>query len=78
VVAAGLLLAELIHLAVLKDAIGTVSEIADAGHRAEALVGLFLAAYLGLAGPVIGLGALIQITSPRVRMLRIASRPMMG
>jgi hypothetical protein len=39
-----------------KDVIGTVSEITDAEHRAEPLARLFLAAYLGLAGPVIGLG----------------------
>jgi MFS family permease len=52
-----------------KGAIGTVSEIALPEHRAEALAGLFLAAYLGLAGPVIGLGALTQITSTRVSLL---------
>jgi MFS family permease len=37
-----------------KGAIGTVSEIALPARRAEALAGLYLAAYLGLAGPVIG------------------------
>jgi MFS family permease len=52
-----------------KGAIGTVSEIALPGHRAEALAGLFLAAYLGLAGPVIGLGALTQVASTRVSLL---------
>jgi MFS family permease len=52
-----------------KGAIGTVSEISLPNHRAEALAGLFLAAYLGLAGPVIGLGALTQITSARVSLL---------
>jgi MFS family permease len=52
-----------------KGAIGTVSEISLPGHRAEALAGLFLAAYLGLAGPVIGLGALTQIASTRVSLL---------
>jgi MFS family permease len=52
-----------------KGAIGTVSEISLREHRAEALAGLFLAAYLGLAGPVIGLGALTQITSTRVSLL---------
>jgi hypothetical protein len=52
-----------------KGAIGTVSEISLPEHRAEALAGLFLAAYLGLAGPVIGLGALTQITSTRVSLL---------
>jgi MFS family permease len=52
-----------------KGAIATVSEIALPEHRAEALAGLFLAAYLGLAGPVIGLGALTQIASTRVSLL---------
>lgn len=52
-----------------KGAIGTVSEITPAEHRAEALAGVFLAAYIGLAGPVIGLGALTQIASTRVSLL---------
>ena len=52
-----------------KGAIGTVSEISLPEHRAEALAGLFLAAYLGLAGPVIGLGALAQVASARVSLL---------
>ena len=52
-----------------KGAIGTVSEISLPERRAEALAGLYLAAYLGLAGPVIGLGALTQIASMRVSLL---------
>ncbi len=52
-----------------KGSIGTVSEISLPDHQAEALAGLYLAAYLGLAGPVIGLGALTQITSTRVSLL---------
>ena len=52
-----------------KGAISTVSEIAVPERRAEALAGLFLAAYLGLAGPVIGLGALTQVASTRVSLL---------
>ena len=52
-----------------KGAIGTVSEISLPEHRAEALAGLFLAAYLGLAGPVIGLGALTQVASARMSLL---------
>jgi MFS family permease len=52
-----------------KGAIGTVSEISVPEHRAEALASLFLAAYLGLAGPVIGLGALTQIASMQVSLL---------
>jgi MFS family permease len=52
-----------------KGAIRAVAEIALPERRAEALAGLFLAAYLGLAGPVIGLGALTQIASTRVSLL---------
>jgi MFS family permease len=52
-----------------KGAIGTVSEISLPGRQAEAVAGIFLAAYLGLAGPVIGLGALTQIVSTRVSLL---------
>jgi MFS family permease len=52
-----------------KGAIGTVSEISLAERRAEALAGLFLASYLGLAGPVIGLGALTQVASTPVSLL---------
>ncbi len=55
-----------------KGAIATVSEIAAPEHRAEALAGLYLACYLGLAGPVIGLGALTQIASTRVSLLAFA------
>ena len=55
-----------------KGAIGAVSEVSSAEHRAEALAGLYLAAYLGLAGPVIGLGALTQIASTRVSLLVFA------
>ena len=61
-----------------KGAIATVSEISSQEHRAEALAGLFLAAYLGLAGPVIGLGALTQIASPRVSLLAFAGLLALG
>jgi MFS family permease len=52
-----------------KGAIGTVVDISLPERRAEALAGLYLAAYVGLAGPVIGLGALTQIASTRVSLL---------
>jgi len=52
-----------------KGGIGTVAEISLPERRAEALAGLYLAAYVGLAGPVIGLGALTQIASTRVSLL---------
>jgi MFS family permease len=52
-----------------KGAIATTSEIASPEHRAEALAGVYLAAYVGLAGPVIGLGLLTRIASTRVSLL---------
>ena len=55
-----------------KGAIATVVEISSQEHRAEALAGMFLACYLGLAGPVIGLGALTQVASTRVSLLVFA------
>jgi MFS family permease len=61
-----------------KGAIGTVSEISLTDHQAEALAGLFLAAYLGLAGPVIGLGALTQIASTRVSLLAFSGLLALG
>jgi MFS family permease len=61
-----------------KGAIATVSEITAEEHRAEALAGLFLAAYLGLAVPVIGLGALTQIASTRISLLVFAGLLALG
>jgi MFS family permease len=55
-----------------KGAIATVVEISAQENRAEALAGVYLSAYLGLAGPVIGLGALTQIASTRVSLLVFA------
>jgi MFS family permease len=55
-----------------KGAIATVSEISSEEHRAEALAGVFLAAYIGLSGPVIGLGVLTQVASTRVSLLVFA------
>ena len=56
-----------------KGAIATVSDISSTEHRAEALAGIFLAAYLGLGAPVIGLGALTQAASMRVSLLVFAT-----
>jgi MFS family permease len=61
-----------------KGAIATVSEISSPERRAEALAGLFLAAYLGLAGPVIGLGVLTQIASTRVSLMVFAGLLALG
>jgi MFS family permease len=61
-----------------KGAFGTVAEISSPEHRAEALAGLFLASYIGLAGPVIGLGALTQVASTRVSLLVFAGLLTLG
>jgi MFS family permease len=55
-----------------KGAIATVAEISAPEHRAEALAGIYLASYLGLAVPVIGLGALTQTASTPVSLLVFA------
>ncbi|MCW2966196.1 MAG: transporter [Actinomycetia bacterium] len=55
-----------------KGAIITVAAISIDDHRAEALAGLFLAAYAGLAVPVIGLGILTQVVAPQVALLIFA------
>jgi MFS family permease len=52
-----------------KGAIGTVADVSLPARRAETLAGLYLAAYVGLTGPVIGLGALTQVASTRVSLL---------
>ncbi len=61
-----------------KGAIETVSEVSLPERRAEAVAGFFLAAYLGLAGPVIGLGVLTQIASTRVSLLVFAGLLALG
>lgn len=61
-----------------RGAIGTVSEISAPEHRAESLAGLYVAAYLGLAGPVIGLGALTQVASTPVSLLAFSTALVLG
>jgi predicted MFS family arabinose efflux permease len=55
-----------------KGGVATVSAIAAEEHRAEALAGLFLIGYVGLAVPVIGLGILTEELSVRVSLLFFA------
>lgn len=55
--------------AVFKGSISTVLDIAPAHARGEALAGLFLAAYLRLAVPVLGLGLATQAFSTRTALL---------
>lgn len=55
-----------------KGALATVVAIAGEDRYAEALAGLFLAAYIGLSAPVIGVGVALQYVSPRVALLGFA------
>jgi MFS family permease len=56
-----------------KGGVATVAAVAAEEHRAEALAGLFLAGYVGLAVPVIGLGVLTEELSPRASLLVFAA-----
>jgi MFS family permease len=55
-----------------KGALATAAALAVPQRRAEALAGVFLAAYIGLAAPVIGLGVLTQILTAQVSLLVFA------
>ncbi|MER7274210.1 MFS transporter [Dactylosporangium sp. NPDC000244] len=59
--------------ALLKGAISTVAGLAPAPVRGEALAGVFLGGYLGLAVPVLGLGILTQLVSAPVALLGFAA-----
>ncbi|WP_433617789.1 hypothetical protein ACQP2P_19095 [Dactylosporangium sp. CA-139114] len=59
--------------ALLRGAISTVAGLAPAPVRGEALAGVFLGAYLGLAVPVLGLGILTQLVSAPVALLGFAA-----
>jgi predicted MFS family arabinose efflux permease len=56
-----------------KGGVATVAAIAAEEHRAEALAGLFLLGYLGLAVPVIGLGIVSDELSARTSLLIFAA-----
>jgi MFS family permease len=58
--------------ALFRGCIATVMEVAPAHAQAEALAGLFLASYLGLSGPIVGLGVATQFVSQRVALLGFA------
>lgn len=55
-----------------KGAVAIVAETATPETRAEALAGMFLAGYIGLSLPVVGLGALTQFLSPATSLLIFA------
>ena len=52
-----------------KGAVATAVAVSDPTRRAESLAGIFLAGYIGLAVPVVGLGLLTQSLEPRVALL---------
>ncbi|RKR87931.1 putative MFS family arabinose efflux permease [Micromonospora pisi] len=58
--------------ALFKGTLGTAVAISNPESRAEALAGLFLAGYLGLSVPVIGIGIALQHVSARVALLGFA------
>jgi hypothetical protein len=57
---------------IFKAGINTVLDLAPAEVRAEALATFFLASYLGLSGPILGLGVATQYLSARVSLLGFA------
>ncbi len=59
--------------ATFKTSITTVLSIAPAGARGETLAGLFVAAYLGLTVPVVGLGIATQLVTTRAAILGFAA-----
>jgi hypothetical protein len=52
-----------------KGAIASASATAREGKRAEVFAGMFVAAYLGLTVPIVGLGALTEFVSVRLSLL---------
>jgi MFS family permease len=56
-----------------KGGIVTVSGLGDPQRRAEVLAGFFLAGYIGLSAPVLGLGILGQLTDPQVALVAFAA-----
>jgi hypothetical protein len=58
--------------ALFKGTLGTVVTVATDEGRAEALAGLFLAGYVGLSVPVVGVGLALQVTSTKDALLGFA------
>jgi MFS family permease len=61
-----------------KGGIVTVSGLAAPERRAEVLAGFFLAGYLGISVPVLGLGVLGQWIEPKVALLAFAALLLAG
>ena len=56
-----------------KGAVGSVIALAPPQSRGEALAGFFLGAYLGLVGPVVGLGIATRYVAPEVALTWFAA-----
>jgi hypothetical protein len=61
-----------------KGGVVTVSGLAAPERRAEVLAGFFLAGYVGISVPVLGLGVLDQWVAPRVALLAFAGALLAG
>ena len=59
--------------AAFKGSVSTVIAIAPPTRRGETLAGLFLAAYFGIAVPVLGLGLATQFVSAQIAVLGFAA-----
>jgi MFS family permease len=56
-----------------QGSVAVASDLAQPGKLAEALAGIFLCAYLGVALPIVGLGVAAQLTSPASALLAFAA-----
>jgi MFS family permease len=63
---------------VVKATLSTVVELAPPDGRAEALAGFFLAAYVGLSVPVIGVGVATNFVTARTALLGFAVLTLLG
>jgi MFS family permease len=63
---------------VVKATLSTVVELALPENRAEALAGFFLAAYIGLSVPVIGVGVATSFVTARAALLGFAALTLLG
>jgi MFS family permease len=63
---------------VVKATLSTVVELALPENRAEALAGFFLAAYIGLSVPVIGVGVATSFVAARTALLGFAALTLLG
>lgn len=62
----------------VKASLSTVVELASPESRAEALAGFFLAAYIGLSVPVLGLGIVAGLVPARTALLGFAALAFVG